>query len=126
MKKIITAFALCSMIVLCSFKTFDHSLVGHWISHDGAPGSKILVDFNSDGTFKVTVDGQTENEGNYKFYNDTFSMYDSNCGMQTEGRYKVTFYNEDSLSFKLIEDSCTNRIQEVDGGVIVRLRENQQ
>ena len=77
------------MIVFCSFKTFDHSLVGHWIYHDGAPGSEILVDFNKDGTFKVSVNGQTENEGNYKLENDTFYMYDKNCGMQTAGRYKL-------------------------------------
>jgi len=126
MKKTIAAFSLCIAIMLCSFRTFDHSLVGHWISHDGAPGSKILVDFNSDGTFKVTVNGETENEGNYKFNNDTFYMYDNNCGMQTAGKYKLNFYTEDSVSFNLIQDSCSERIQEVDGGVIVRLRENQQ
>ena len=126
MKKVIFIFSVCCMIMLCSFRTSDHSIIGHWISRDGAPGSKILVDFNNDGTFKVTVDGQIENEGNYKFYNDTFSMFDSNCGIQTEGKYKITFYTEDSLSFKLIQDPCTNRIQEVDGGVIARLHENQQ
>ena len=125
MKKVMTASSLCILIVLCSFKTFDHSLVGHWISHDGAPGSKIFVDFNSDGTFKVTVDGETENEGNYKFYNDTFCMYDNNCGLQTAGKYKMIFYTEDTLSFNLIQDSCADRIQEVNGGVLVRLREDQ-
>ena len=126
MKKTITAYSLCVIMVLCAFKTTDHSLVGHWISHDGVPDAKILVDFNNDGTFKVTVNDETENEGNYKFDNDTFYMYDNHCGMQTAGKYKVTFYTEDSVSFKLIQDSCSERIQEVDGGVIVRLREGQQ
>jgi hypothetical protein len=126
MKKIIPVCLLCIIIILCSFKTFDHSIVGHWISHDGAPGSKILVDFNSDGTFKVAVDSETENEGKYRFFNDTFYMYDNNCGMQTAGKYKIVFYTEDSASFKLIQDSCAQRIQEVDGGTIVRLREDRQ
>ena len=125
MKKVPPAFSLFIVVMLFSFKTFDHSLVGHWISNDGAPGAKILVDFNSDGTFKVSVDGQTENEGNYKLYNDTFYMYDNNCGIQTAGKYKVNFYTEDSVSFELIQDSCADRIQEVNGGTITRLREGQ-
>jgi hypothetical protein len=123
MKKVIIAFSFCIVIVLFSFKIFDHSIVGHWVSHDGAPGAKILVDFNNNGTFKVTVNDTTENEGNYKLINDTFYMYDNNCGIQTAGMYKLNYYTEDSLSFKLIQDSCTDRIQEVDGGTIIRLRE---
>ena len=126
MKKVITAFSLCIMILLCSFKTSDHSLVGHWISHDSAPDAKVLVDFNDDGTFKVTVNGETENEGNYKVNDDTFFMYDHNCGMQVAGRYKLNFYTEDSVSFSLIQDSCTERIQVVNNAVIVRLKEEQQ
>jgi hypothetical protein len=121
MKQLVT-LSLSAVILLCSFKTFDHSIVGHWVSQDGAPGSKILVDFNNDGTFKVTVNDETENAGSYKFNNDTFYMYDNNCGIQTAGKYKLIFYTEDSLSFKLIQDSCSERIQEVDGGTIVRLK----
>jgi hypothetical protein len=123
MKQVAAALSLSVMILLCSFKTFDHSLVGRWVSHDGAPDAKILVDFNNDGTFKVTVNGETENAGNYKLNNDTFYMYDNHCGIQTAGQYKVTFYTEDSISFKLIQDSCAERIQEVNGGTIVRLKD---
>jgi hypothetical protein len=122
MKQVVAALSLSAMILLCSLKTFDHSLVGHWVSHDGVPGSEILVDFNNDGTFKVTVNGETENEGNYKFNNDTFYMYDKRCGIEKAGQYKVNFYTEDSVSFKLIRDSCAERIQEIDGGTIVRLK----
>ena len=117
----LTAICIGFAIVLCSFSDFEHTLIGHWISYDGAPGSKILVDFNKDSTFKVTVNDQTENEGRYKFYKDTFWMYDNNCGMQTAGIYKINFVTADSASFKLIADSCTSRISEVDGGIISRL-----
>src|SRR5436853_7931533 len=95
MKQVVVSLSLSAMILLCSFKTSDHSLVGHWVSHDGAPDAEVLVDFNNDGTFKVTVNGETENAGNYKLNNDTFYMYDNHCGIQTAGQYKVTFYTED-------------------------------
>jgi hypothetical protein len=49
-------------------------------------------------------------------------MYDDNCGMQVAGKYKLNFYTEDSLSFSLIEDSCTERAGEVNGGVIKRIK----
>ena len=125
MKKVLL-FSVCVMGMLCSFRTYDHFLAGHWISNDGAPGSKILVDFNVDGTFRVSVNGQTENEGSYKQDNDTLYMYDANCGIQTAGKYKLNFYTEDSVSFELIQDSCATRIQEVNGGTIARLREGEQ
>ena len=120
MKKMLAS--ICIALVLCAFSFFDHTIIGHWVSNDGAPGSKILVDFNEDSTFKVTVNNEVENEGRYKFYNDTFCMYDNKCGMQTAGIYKVNFFTADSLSFRLISDSCTNRISEMNGGVISRLR----
>lgn len=119
--KIFTVTIFCLVILLCSFITYDHKLVGHWKSNDGSPDSKIRVDFNADSTFKVTVNDETENEGKYKFYNDTFCMYDNNCGMQTAGMYKVNFITADSVTFKLIADSCTSRISEIDGGIISRV-----
>jgi hypothetical protein len=113
-------FLLSFIVILFAFVSFDHNLVGHWVSY-GAGNSKAFLDFNKDGTFKVTANGQTENEGKYKFYNDTFSMYDNNCGMNVCGKYKITFYNKDSASFAVIEDSCKDRAEEVNGGIIKRV-----
>jgi hypothetical protein len=123
MKRAFILFTVFAIIGLYAFVVSDHNIVGHWTA-SGPDYSNVFVDFNSDSTFKVTSDGQTENEGRYKFYEDTFVMYDNNCGMQTGGKYKITFYNDDSASFKLIEDSCSNRAQEVDGGTIKRLSGN--
>ena len=91
MKKIVRAFCIAIAVMLCTFSVFEHTLAGHWVSHDGAPGAKILLDFNEDSTFKVTVNNQIENKGRYKFYQDTFWMYDNNCGMQNAGMYKIIF-----------------------------------
>ena len=123
MKRIFIWFTVFVAISLLAFVISDHNIVGHWTA-SGPDSTQVLIDFNNDGTFKVTSNGQTENEGKYKFYEDTFLMYDNNCGMQTGGKYKLIFYNDDSASFKLIEDSCTERAQEVDGGAIKRITGN--
>ena len=49
-------------------------------------------------------------------------MYDNNCGMNICGKYKITFYNKDSASFAVIEDSCRDRAEEVNRGTIKRLK----
>jgi hypothetical protein len=110
------------MIVSSAFIKFPHEIIGHWISN-GPNNSKVNLDFNKDGTFKVMVDGDLENEGKYKFGNDTFFMYDNNCGMNVSGIYKIIFYSEDSASFSLINDSCAERAGEVNGGIITRVKE---
>lgn len=110
-----------AFLCIMAFTVADHSIVGHWVSK-GPDNSKIYLDFNPDNTFKVTVDGRMENAGNYQFMNDTFYMYDKNCGLNVVGKYKINFVNEDSASFKLIQDSCSDRAGEVNGGIIKRLK----
>jgi hypothetical protein len=122
MKKTFLWLVLFSAFALCAFVVLDHNLVGHWVTYT-PDNAKVLVDFNEDGTFKVSVDGNTENEGKYKLNQDTFFMYDENCGIEMPGKYKLTFYGEDSVSFSLIEDACLGRAQDVNGGSIKRLKE---
>ena len=46
-------------------------IVGKWWAYTGvAEGDKIVMEFGPDGTYNVTVGGQT-NKGNYRFVNDT-------------------------------------------------------
>ncbi|MEO8713335.1 MAG: hypothetical protein ABI405_14480 [Parafilimonas sp.] len=123
MKKTFLCLAMFAVIFLYAFVIPDHNLAGHWISYSG-DGSKINVDFNNDSTFKVSVNDETENEGKYKLIEDTFFMYDNNCGMEIPGKYKLTFYNEDSVSFSLIDDACIDRTVEVDGAAIKRIKDN--
>ncbi|MBS1934784.1 MAG: hypothetical protein JST96_12360, partial [Bacteroidetes bacterium] len=70
----------------------------------------------------VLVDGHVENEGKYELNGDVFTMYDKGCGMNVPGKYKLTFYTPDSVSFSVLQDSCKERIGEVNGGVITRLQ----
>ncbi len=46
-------------------------IVGKWWAYTGAAeGDKITMEFGPDGTYNVTVGGQT-NKGSYRFVNDT-------------------------------------------------------
>ncbi len=118
MKKIIL-ITLPVILFLFAFTTMKDKLTGHWITVGSQPA---YVDFMSDSTFRVMVNGNVENEGKYKLNDNVFSMYDNNCGMQIEGKYKLTFFTGDSLSFTLITDDCTQRSGEVNGGVIKRIK----
>lgn len=117
----ILKFATAGLLLTLSF---PHDLTGTWISK-GPDHSQVTLTFKKNGDFKVMVNGDVENEGTYTFRSDTFSMYDRNCGMNYAGRYKITFYNQDSASFSLISDSCTSRASEVDGGIIKRVKISQ-
>jgi|SRR5450432_2258984 hypothetical protein len=108
------------ILFLFSFsQVMDDKLTGHWVTIGNQSAD---IDFTADGHFKVMVNGNIENEGKYTLSKDVFSMYDNNCGMQVEGKYKLTFFTSDSLSFTLIADSCINRNSEVNGGVIKRIK----
>ena len=119
MKKISVLFTL--VIALTAFTLFPHNLVGTW-SSQGPGSSKVILDFRADGKFKVTADGALENQGIYSFKQDTFIMYDANCGMNTPGKYKITFFTPDSAKFTLITDSCKDRSGEIDGGTMKRIK----
>jgi hypothetical protein len=118
MKRIFLCVAPTMLIF--SFISFPHDLTGTWMSK-GSDSSKVFLKFDSNGNFKVTVGNSIENQGHYVFKNDTFTMYDANCGLSVGGKYKLTFFTEDSVSFTLINDSCKGRAGEVDGGRIKRI-----
>jgi hypothetical protein len=101
-------------------KYFLHVLVGTWLSA-GTGSSKVLLEFKSTGTFRVTVDSSVENEGRYEFVNDTFTMYDKGCGSAVPGKYRINFITADSAVFLLLSDSCKDRAAEVNGGRIRRI-----
>ena len=118
MKKIIFLL-LPALFLLMAFTLTNDKLTGHWVTVSPNPAN---VDFTSDGNFKVSVNGNTGNEGKYKLNNDVFSLFDENCGMKVEGKYKLTFFTPDSVSFTIISDSCAERAKDVNGGVIKRVK----
>lgn len=119
--KRMTLFFIAACFIMFSFISFPHDIVGLWQSK-GLNNSHIYLDFKSDGSFKVTANGAIENEGHYKFNKDTFWMYDNNCGTTLSGKYKINFFTKDSASFEVIKDLCSDRKDEVSGGVIKRIK----
>ena len=111
--------ASIALLMMATFFLPKHNLVGHWITN-GANHSKVNIDFNGNGTFKVSTRDRVENEGLYTFYNDTISITDKNCGEIIQGIYKITFHTDDSASFKVITDPCLERSGEINGGIIIR------
>ena len=101
-----------------------HSMVGHWISPEHN-GSKMYVDFKSDGTFETHYKGKLNHHGNYRFNDPVFAITDTGkdgCGAGYWAKYNVTFIGKDSVSFAVIEDSCTGRSQAVNGSGLRRER----
>jgi hypothetical protein len=96
-----------------------HPITGRWIAA-GPNNTKLFSEFNKDGTFKVYSRTATENSGSYHTSIDTIFMYDKNCGMQVAGKYLLHFYGTDSVSFSLLQDSCGERAQEVNGARMKR------
>jgi hypothetical protein len=96
-----------------------HPITGHWIAA-GPNNTKLFIDFNKDGTFKVYSSAATENSGSYHTSIDTIFMYDKNCGTQVPGKYLLHFYGADSVTFSLLQDSCSERAQEVNGARMKR------
>jgi len=114
--KFIKETAIILLIVGLSCVPFDNTkLVGRWTIY----GTNEFVDFFKDGTYDVVLpDGNIGERGNYKLKDSVFSIKNAKayvCGADYWGRYKLTFYGDDSLAFKLIDDSCTNRKNDIVG-----------
>lgn len=124
MKKSFYFLSLAVILLLCSFAYIADKLTGQWLVQTGEGSAN--VDFTADGSFKVSVNGQTTNEGKYKLVKDTFFMTDNNCGAQAEGKYKLTFHTADSATYKLITDPCTERGGQVDGITMTRVKEEKK
>jgi hypothetical protein len=123
MKKSIKVFAVFFIMAAFAFIPPKHSLVGRWVSHHKNGSVASYVVFKTDGSFVHTSPkGKLLHQGKYKLNNDTFSIYDKTCGVGYWGKYKLNFYGADSVSFAVIEDSCSGREHDVNGGGIRRLK----
>jgi hypothetical protein len=72
-----------------------------------------------DGTYNVTLpNGKVGERGYYKLDHSTFSIKNAvarACGDNYWGTYKMTWHGRDSISFVVIEDSCTARRYDIVG-----------
>jgi hypothetical protein len=124
MKHAITVIVVFFIVTAFEFVSPKHKLVGRWIIYppDNRPEFRDLheyVDFKNDGTYDVVLpNGKIGEVGNYKLNGSVFLIKNMKtvCGDGYWGSYKLTFHGRDSVSFVLIEDSCTARRQDIVGG----------
>jgi hypothetical protein len=115
-------FIMATAFVVMSPK---HKLVGRWVIYppDDRPEFRDLreyVDFKEDGTYDVILpNGKIGEVGNYKLNGSVFMIKNMKtvCGYEYWGSYKLTFHGRDSVSFVVIEDSCTARRQDIVGAM---------
>src|SRR5574337_209797 len=123
MKQAIKTVAAFFMIASFAFIPPKHNIVGRWVSHDKNGSVDSYVVFKTDGSFVHTSPkGKLLHQGKYKLNDDIFSIYDKTCGVGYWGRYKSNSYAADSVSFAVIEDSCSGREHDVNGGGLRRVK----
>ncbi|MDP4286247.1 MAG: hypothetical protein Q8891_17710 [Bacteroidota bacterium] len=122
MKQTIKVFILFFVIAAFAFIPPKHSIVGKWRTSEN-DGTHNYISFTSGGTFNYQdLNGKTIHKGKYKYFNDTFSISDDDCGAGYWARYKLTFLGTDSVSFAVIEDSCSGRENDINGAGLRRLK----
>jgi hypothetical protein len=104
---------------LFAFISPKYSLIGQWsiLNLDGSPSGEN-VDFKEDNTYTIALpDGQIGEKGNYDLKDSVFSIKNIKdvCGKDYWGKYKITFYGNDSVHFTLINDTCSERRMDLVG-----------
>jgi len=110
---------LAGFLLLIAFPFIPpkHNIVGRWFTYT-SDGSKFYIDLKSDGTFQNYYKEKLVHYGNYTFKDPVVLINDKeddSCGSGYWGKYNVTFFGKDSLSFVAIEDSCAGRKEGVNG-----------
>ena len=86
-------------------------LTGRWETMPSEKGNITGVVFKADNTLEGYVNKKPFVSGTYQFNpaDSIISFVDNGCDGK-RGIYKVMFFsNSDSLSFKLVSDSCSER-----------------
>jgi hypothetical protein len=105
-------------IVICFGFIPKDKLTGRWETKPSEKGNITRVVFKPDSILEGFINKKPFVSGTYSFNagDSTLSLVDNGCN-GARGIYKVMFFsNSDSLSFKLVSDSCQER-----GAGMVRL-----
>ena len=121
MKTSFKAIAVYCFLSLAFIIPPKNSIVGKWITHE-QDGSKSYIDFTGTGMFSYTNKGKLLHHGKYKQHSDTFLINDGECGMGYWAKYALTFTGNDSVSFAVIDDTCSGRMQTVNGSGLKRTK----
>jgi len=121
MKKVSKVSAVFIIFLILSCIPSEPTIVGKWTVHTH-DNSDVIATFNNDGTYHAEGStGEQEVSGKYLVINDTLAINDEDCNENIWGKYKLTFYGDDSLDLKVISDSCDGRKESVDGVTAKRL-----
>ena len=122
MKKIMVFACAFCMFCIFSCNSSKKDLVGKWEAHY-ASGTMMTVDFKQDGTFEASIPSEHFTVGGqYKLDNDVASFSDTSCGKDYWGKYKLTFFSNDSIYSAVMEDSCSGRKSSADKATLVRAK----
>jgi hypothetical protein len=123
MKKIyLFAAAFLLITTIFAFVAFKEAIVGTWkITYPG--GSQTTIIFRNNGTVRAEIPSEHFTvEGKYKMKGDILYVTDSTCGSGYWGKYKSTFFTNDSAYAEVIEDSCSGRRNTVDKQTLIRAK----
>jgi hypothetical protein len=102
---------LCLAMMSFFFVSKNDPITGRWESQPSAKGNVTGVVFKNDSVLEAYVNRKPFATGTYRF-NEADSMLsftDNGCG-GAEGVYKILFFsNSDSMRFKVVSDTCTER-----------------
>jgi hypothetical protein len=123
MKKFILSLTACLVFALIAFNPREKTLVGNWVIHYGKD-LKINLNFNDNGVLKVAIPAdQFTVEGKFKFKDGILYISDSTCNSNYWGKYKETFFSDDSLYSIILEDTCIPRKSAMDKATLIRVKE---
>lgn len=118
MKTIIILIALTFPLAF----TAADKLTGRWESKPSVNGNVTGVVFKENIAFEAYVNKKPFTSGSYTLQHNIFTFTDNGCQGMT-GVYKILFFsNSDSLRFKAVSDSCTERKNGMEKLVLGRVK----
>ncbi|MBS1599043.1 MAG: hypothetical protein JST75_12535 [Bacteroidetes bacterium] len=123
MKSIIALSALFICLLFAFTNPNKKNITGHWAVHYRSGNEKVSIHFKSNGTFVAEIPAEHfVVGGEYKLENDILSISDTSCNKNYWGKYKETFFTNDSIYSTVIEDSCSGRRSSADKATLVRVK----
>jgi hypothetical protein len=121
MKKSLFALAIIISFMFFTFVPPKDRNIGRW---KAKYGNDLMgtIDFKADGTFETSFEKSDFKVGGiYITRDDILYIADTSCGENYWGKYRQTFYTDDSVLNNVLEDSCSRRKASADKSVFIRM-----